>query len=186
MQSISKEYVLLAIVTAIAVMLMVKTIKFPHDATVSVTIIQNKEAIASAYTKQKPLSTKKLAVDSIDFPESHILEHPSLGNLGYQSNFFLEATTMMSVNKAGDYRFRVTSDDGFRLKIDNKTVCEHPQPRAMLSTECRMTLAKKTYRFELLYYQAAGQMGLSVEYFMDDVHTYVGKDSQYLEFKEVK
>jgi hypothetical protein len=185
--NIAKEHILLFIVIFIGVFLVAKTVKFPKEATVNVAIMQQKKGVISSVDTPKELSsTKKILVDSVDFIESGILEHPSLGTLGYSKNFFLNAKTNMSVKEAGSYQFLVRSDDGFRLKIDNKVACEHPLPRAMLLSTCNVTLKKGKHLFDLDYYQAAGQMGLKVEYQKNGFKDYIGRSSKLISFEVVK
>ena len=188
MKYVNKESILLGVVLFIGLLLVLKTVKFPTHGTVSVAIMQQKGAIKTVDTVQNLSSTKHIAVDSLYFPESRTLEHPSLGNLGYTSNIFLKVTTEINVLKSGKYIFLVRSDDGFRLKIDNKIICEHPENRPMQTTVCKLTLTQAVHNFKLLYFQGGGPMGLKVKYKLkDESSTYfVGEDSQYMSFKESK
>lgn len=188
MKPINKEMVLLGIVIFIGLSLIAKTIKLPTYGTVDIAIMQQKGAISTVDTPQKLSSTKHVSVDNINFLESQFLEHPSLGNLGYKANFFINVTTQMEVKIAGEYLFHITSDDGFRLKIDNKMVCEHPGDRPMTETVCSVNLSSQTHRFELLYFQGGGPMGLKALYQKkgDRKSTFVGETSKYMSFKEIK
>ncbi len=188
MKIFNNEKVLLFIVIFIAVLLAVKTVKLPMNGTVNVTIMQQKGNIKTLDTVKKISSTKHILVDSIDFLESRILEHPSLGKLGYTSNIFLTLKTEITVLNAGEYVFMVSSDDGFRLKIDDKVICEHPTDRAMQMSACTVTLSKAKHKFELSYFQGAGPMGLNVKYKLKAKPEifFVGRDSEYMSFKEMK
>ena len=188
MKYFNKESILLGVVLFIGLLLVLKTVKFPTYGTINIAIMQQKGAIKTVDTVQKLSSTKHISVDSLNFLESRILEHPSLGQLGYTSNIFLNATTQMNIEKSGEYTFLVTSDDGFRLKIDGNTICEHPGDRPMLTTVCKKVLDKKSHHFELLYFQGGGPMGLNVRYrFKGDISSYlVGEQSKYMSFKETK
>jgi hypothetical protein len=187
-KNFNNEKILLLIVLFIGVLLIVKTIKLPTTGTVNIAIMQQKGSISTVDTVKKLVSTKNILVDSINFLESRILEHPSLGKLGYSSNIFLKAKTQMSVLHSGKYIFLVSSDDGFRLKIDNKTVCEHPGDRPMQTTICSVQLSKSTHKFVLEYFQGGGPMGLKVKYKLrnEGSSQFVGKDSKYISFKEMK
>lgn len=188
MKYFNKETVLLLVVLFIGLLLVLKTVKFPTYGTVNVAIMQQKGAIKTVDTQQKLSSTKHISVDSLNFLESRILEHPNLGKLGYTSNIFLKATTEMHVETSGEYTFFVTSDDGFRLKIDGVAVCEHPGDRPMRTTVCKKILNKKSHRFELLYFQGGGPMGLHVRYkFQGESSShFIGEASKNMSFKEIK
>jgi hypothetical protein len=187
-KNFNNEKILLSIVIFIALLLVAKTFKLPTTGTVDVSIMQQKGAIATVDTVKKLSSTKHILVDSINFLQSRTLQHPNLGKLGYSRNIFLNAKTQMSVLKPGEYIFLVSSDDGFRLKIDNKTVCEHPGDRPMKTTVCRVNLSKSDHFFNLMYFQGGGPMGLKVRYRLkgDSSLYYVGANSKYIKFKAVK
>ncbi len=188
MKNLNNEKIFLSIVIFIGLLLMFKTIKLPLNETVNVTIMQQKGSISTIDTIQKISSTKKITVDSLNFLVSRTLEHPNLGKLGYSRNIFLKAETKMSVLKSGIYDFLVASDDGFRLKIDNKKVCEHVGDRPMQTTICKVKLSKSVHKFELLYFQGGGPMGLKVKYKSIDGKSsyFVGKSSEYIDFQEIK
>jgi hypothetical protein len=185
-QKLEKEHIFLIIVVVIGLMLIIKTVKFPVDGTVNVAIMQHTGPIHSIDSHKKVGVTKHVIVDSINFLESSVLEHPSLGNLGFSKNFFIEAKTVMRIEEKGEYQFTVHSDDGFRLLINNQKVCEFSKPRKMLRTVCRSKLEKGSHNLKLIYFQAGGQMGLKAEYRLGNVHSFIGVNTDVARFEEMK
>ncbi len=188
MDSWKKEHVLLGIVVFIALLLLMKTVRLPHNGTIKVTLMPQKGGISTIDTPKNIYDQKSFEVDSINFLNKTVLEHPGLGVLGYSSNFFMELTSTMKVTEAGDYFFDVASDDGFRFWIDNAMVCEHPGDRPFQTTTCKKVLNKGTHLVRLEYFQGGGPMGLKVLYRHSEQSSpvLVGKSSRYISFEEPK
>jgi len=184
-----KEWVFLGIVMFIGLLILMKTVRFENRSDhIKLTVTQQKGAISTLDTLRKVSSKKIFHVSSINFPQKRMLEHKDLGKMGYSSNFFIDATTKMSVVSKGKYRFTVRSDDGFRLKIDDKVLCEYPGHRPMTTNTCTIHLSQKDHIFQLSYWQGGGPLGLSVKYHKigTSKHHFVGDDSKNITFKESK
>ncbi len=182
-----REWAFVLLVGMVGLFLLTKTVRFSLDeGPIRLTIIQNKGALNSIDTPRDVLSKKMFMLRELDFPQTRMLQNTQYGKLGYTQNFFLDAEVDMQVKRAGDYRFTVRSDDGFRLLIDAKNICQHPGDRPMLSTECSVTLAAGDHRLSLSYFQGGGPMGLQVSYQMAGENTsrFVGVDSDNLVFKK--
>ncbi len=164
MNYLSKEYILLFIVILIGVFITSKTFKLPTHGDVEITISEQKGAIATIDTPRKAGSKHEYEIDVISFEQSTVLTHKSLGVLGYSSNFFIDARTQMDVKNSDTYLFYVASDDGFRLWIDDKNICEHVGDRPMETTTCNVKLTKGTHRYRLEYFQGGGPMALKALY----------------------
>ena len=188
MNWLSKEHLLLYIVLLIGISILFKTVHFPRSGVIALDIIEQKGVISQLDTPRQAASTHKVEVDTVDFEEGMILEHKNLGRLGYQNNFFIDAVTQMNVNKAGEYLFFVSSDDGFRLKIDNKTVCEFPKDRPFGTTTCKTSLSKGAHRLKLSYFQAGGPMGLKAmyQYAKEYKKYFVGQNSGAARFEKAE
>ncbi|RLA72629.1 MAG: hypothetical protein DRG24_02385 [Epsilonproteobacteria bacterium] len=184
-----KEWVFLGIVIMIGVFILTKTIRFQGgDGNIKVIVTQQKGSISNIDTPRKVASKKTFHVTTVNFPQTRMLKHKDLGETGYSSNFFIDASVKMEVKSEGAYEFIVSSDDGFRLKIDNKVMCEHPGNRPMAANSCQVHLSKKSHLFELSYWQGGGPLGLIVKYKKMDTSQlrYVGEDSKEITFKESK
>lgn len=187
MIKINRENILLSLLILVAIAILSASIRIPFAEHVSVSIIKQKGNIRNIETPVNAEFTTNISVETLNFPQSSdILRHRDLGKLGYKKEFFIKAVTYMDVQKAGTYHFDVTSDDGFRLLIDDKKICEHKYNRGFLTTSCLVLLQQKLYKLELLYYQKNGPMGLNVQYrFKEDKRSYfVGESSNAISFKE--
>lgn len=156
-----KEVYFLLFVLLVGIFLLVKTVRFSwNDGAVTMKITQNRGAIATLDTPRKPLSTQKMNVKKIYFPQGRMLETPQYGKLGFSNNFFLDFRTYAQIKKKGIYLFDIRSDDGFRLKINGKTICAHPSNRPMRSTVCKVKLEPGRVGIALSYFQGGGPLGL--------------------------
>ncbi|MGC8765807.1 MAG: PA14 domain-containing protein [Brevinematia bacterium] len=125
-----------------------------------------------------------LRINTIDFPQGYTLRHRNFGNLGFSGNFFLRFNTKMVVKKEGYYVFYVASDDGFRLKINDKIVGEFPSNRPFSTSELLVELKKGQYYLDLLYFQGYGPCGIIVHYkpFELEKKFLLGQNSKYIKF----
>lgn len=121
-------------------------------------------SITSLDIQRNTSFTRTYRIDTLDFPEGSALKHRSLGPLGADRDFFLDIHGRFIVNRPGEYRFVVSSDDGFRLRIDGKTVAEYLGDRPMQATEGRVSLSEGSHRFDLSYFQGFGHLGLIARY----------------------
>ena len=159
------EWFFVGIVVLIGAAILAKTVRFNwYDGNVNVTIVKQKGGIAHLDTRRRAESVKTIPVRTIDFRQGRILANDQYGKLGYSTNFFLDIHSDFRVEKPARYRFDIWSDDGFRLKIDGKTLCEHPGDRPYSRTSCTVPLSKGKHRFELSYFQGGGPMGLKATY----------------------
>ncbi|WP_263834095.1 Ig-like domain-containing protein, partial [Sulfurospirillum oryzae] len=64
----------------------------------------------------------------------------------------------------GDYTFRVTSDDGFSIVIDGKTVASDPTIHAPTTTDYTVNIAESgTHNISIVYWDQGGEAVLKVE-----------------------
>jgi hypothetical protein len=185
-QKILQEYYFLFFTILIALFLAFKMISFPANGTLEVTVLQNRKALSHLDVERDIQAKKKIRVDTIDFLQGRLLEHPQIGKLGNSSNFFMDINTEMQVNKKGEYHFLIYSDDGFRLKLNGDPVCEFPGNRPMQLTSCKMQLDKKIYTFNLSYFQGGGPMGLKAYYQRSGEKRHIiGKNTDLITFKAI-
>ena len=107
-------------------------------------------------------------VDRVEFPVGEQLSHPSLGNLGYKTDFGMELSGKFDLPQAGNWLFEVASDDGFALKIDGVLVGERRSDGAQEKTVLKTPLASGRHEILLTYFQGFGPMGLTVKCKRDD------------------
>jgi len=170
-------------IIAIAAYLLLKNIFWPMQKNITVHIQQQNNKILNLNTQQNTRNEKQFVFDKVNFREDNELFHDNTGYLGFENDFFIQLSTRINVLKEENYLFRVTSDDGFRLKIDNSIVCEHIEGRVFAKTECPYQLRPGTHLLELYYYQGFGKMGLKLTYQSDSSEEYmVGQNSTSMTF----
>ena len=91
---------------------------------------------------------------------SPVVDHPAepwpLGD-GESLDFFAcRLTGFLRVPEAGGYAFRVTSDDGFSLRIDGSEVAADPAPHVARTRVGRIDLAAGWHPVEILHYENDG------------------------------
>jgi len=181
----SKSHIFLYSVVLIAVFVLSKTISLPYDGVIKIQISKQKGSIVTIDTPRNISNNQRISVDRLYFPQSRLLTQKRYGNLGFSENFFIDAVTDMKVLQSQEYHFNVLSDDGFRLKIDNKVICEHPENRPFSKTACSVKLTPGMHPFDLSYFQGGGPLGLHVTYGVQGHKMHdVGKNSEFIVFKE--
>lgn len=79
-------------------------------------------------------------------------------------DFVAVFTGFIKITKSGSHRFYVSSDDGFRLKIDGSQVIAYTNGRGTATTEGTKTLSPGIYPIELTYFQGGSLKSLSLEW----------------------
>ncbi|MBN2895242.1 MAG: hypothetical protein JXK05_05050 [Campylobacterales bacterium] len=188
MKSWEKEHFLFAIVVLIAVLLAAKTVHFGGSGAINVSIMPQQGGIATLDTPKNHTETKTLRVPTIDFANKSVLEHPDVGVLGFSSNFFMELRTRMQVRQDGQYTFYVASDDGFRLHIDDRVICEHLGDRPFATSTCTAALQNGAHTLRVEYFQGGGPLGLKALYKHEGQASalLIGKNSDAAYFEEIQ
>lgn len=181
-----REWILMALVGVIGIFLLGKTVHFSLDSgEIALTLKQNDGGLVTLESPKKINLTQELFVRKLNFPEGRMLENAQYGKLGFSQNFFIDALTAIRVETAGKYQFDVRTDDGFRLEIDGKPVCDHVGNRPMQTTHCTHTLNAGTHRFALEYFQGGGPLGLQVYYRRADASKrhFIGENTTGITFE---
>lgn len=113
---------------------------------------------------RRVVESREMVVDRLDLSRGGRLRHAVLGDIGYAEHFFVTVRKQFTVREGGDYRFLVSSDDGFSLRVDNRPLCADPRPRALSLQTCGIRLDRGVHEFALDYFQGAGPSGLTVQY----------------------
>lgn len=183
-----KNSILLSIVILLGCFIVYKTIPTTIQPFIKTTIAQQKTTIKTIDTPKNTASTKILYLDTISFPEDVTLKHTKLGALGYTSNFFIDFESTMHISKKERYHFLIASDDGFRLFIDGKPICEFLGDRPLAKNECTILLDNGDHTFFLSYFQGYGRLGLQAYYrpTSSNAYNFIGVSSPSLTFKKLK
>jgi|GEM_PF-2477895 len=181
--SLFEKHKYLILFIFIAIYLSLKSLFWPMQKNIQVTVLQQQGHITDLYTPGKIIDQKKFNFDKLSFPLGEELFHQNTGYLGYTEDFFIHAKTQIDVLQAGNYTFTINSDDGFLLKLNNNPICEHSNGRAMETSTCSVHLEKGKQLFDLTYFQGYGSLGLKVSYKLDSHPSYViGMDSNFMTF----
>jgi len=113
---------------------------------------------------ETPSQTNTFLIDTVDFPGGNLLRHERLGEFQFSRDFFTRIDGEFEVLTAGDYKFIVSSDDGFRLTIDGNVISEFTNDRPMAETEAGIALSKGRHSFTIQHFQGYGQLGLQAWY----------------------
>jgi len=183
-----KNSILLSMVILLGTFIIYKTIPTTIQPFIKATVSQQKITVATIDTPRNTASSKIFYLDTIYFPEDITLKHAKMGALGYTSNFFIDFETTMDVTKKEIYHFLIASDDGFRLFIDGKPICEFLGDRPLAKNECTVFLEKGEHTFFLSYFQGYGRLGLQAYYrpTSSNAYNFVGVGSSSLTFKKLK
>jgi hypothetical protein len=185
----------------IAIFLIVKTYTYPSNknSTIDVDVYIQKNNIKQLFDEnlflkesliqlKQTKNTIHFSVDSINFPQENELFHHKTGFLGLKKDFFMQLKTSFMIQKSYIFQFSIRSDDGFVLRIDNKIICKHLQPREMKQTLCaNIKLDKGEHKLVLDYFQGYGQMGLMASYKIqtNNLSYYIGNSSEKVTFLPV-
>lgn len=134
------------------------------DANLKLELSKNRNHIATIDQERSIAETRTMYVDRIDLRERNRISHPKLGPIGWNDDFFMDMTSQFSVKNAATLYFMVGSDDGFKLKIDDREICKFPGDRAYVKQRCSARLTPGEHSLELNYFQGYGHSGLTLEY----------------------
>lgn len=145
---------------------------------------KNQEAIEQINQPRQISATRQIRIDRVELNKGNRFQHPKLGPLGWSENFFADIESRFNVTETGRYRFLVGSDDGFRLTIDGKLLCQYPGDRPFRKQSCYQTLTEGEHALELSYFQGYGNAGLTLEVARDGSQTtrYWGEDIEGIEY----
>jgi hypothetical protein len=141
-----------------------KDIFISFDRYMRVTIETQNTSITNLDQPLNKKASDTFFVDTIDFPDGNTLRHERLGAYPYSSDFFTTVEGEFDILAAGDYKFFVSSDDGFRLTVDGTILGEFTGDRPMAENEGSISLKTGRHSFVLKHFQGFGQLGLRAWY----------------------
>lgn len=159
-----KRYLLLTLLICSTVYLVTKMAPPKIEPIFKVVVTKQQGNIPNLDAPRKPEFTRLVFIDVIDFAAGQELSHRNFGSMGLKEDFFLDIYGTFNVVVDGDYEFIVSSDDGFRLTIDDNIVSEFPNNRSLASTRVVKRLATGEHRLHLAYYQGFGPLALRATY----------------------
>lgn len=147
-------------------------------------LTKNKKSVKNLDIVPTPDYRLDAMINTIDFPVGDLFKHSRLGGFGFQFDFFAEFTTTMRVHDAGNYIFKIGSDDGFRLFIGPTMIGEFVKDRPYQENIYRIALNREDYPLILRYFQGYGPLGLRA-YYQREGETqwfFIGEDSRFIHF----
>ena len=152
---------------------------------IKATIVQSAKPIRYLDDKIYPRKKEILWIDRLYFPNANELKHPTYGYLGYRRDFVIYFDADFVVKQAQKVKFVIYSDDGFRLKIDGKTIMQYLKDRPFGKSEATIYLAKGKHHLHIKYFQGFGQLGIVGYYQVQNGKKHlIGSSSATLEFVE--
>ncbi len=186
--NISKEWIFIFLLTFIGLFLFVKAgdwwVDLLFDKNIKLLIIKNNGDITDLDMLKNKDFDEVIYVNTINFPESEVLSHKQLGLLGYTQDFFMALDSRFIIEETGLFNFNITSDDGFRLQIDNNIICQHNSNRPMKLTPCQTQLKTGEHHLHIDYYQGFGGLGLVATYKSQQENKphFIGENSKVVKF----
>ncbi|GAA0957848.1 hypothetical protein GCM10009558_076200 [Virgisporangium aurantiacum] len=90
------------------------------------------------------------------------IDWTSAADFGFEDNFLTHALANLNIATAGDYTFRLTSDDGSRLYIDDTLVVDHDGLHGATSKDGTITLTAGYHSLRAEMFEAGGGQQLTV------------------------
>ena len=119
----------------------------------------------------------KLTPSITQEPNPSVIETIGLHDFAGMDQFALVQSGYIHIAKAGKYNFKLTSDDGSKLYINNKELINNDGMHGTISKYKKIYLDPGLYPFKIEYFEAHSQESLSVSYSVDDqIFKPVGKD----------
>jgi hypothetical protein len=171
------------IVVIIALIVIAKIYSSRPHGDISLTISKNRTEIVNLDTKRDVYYKEKLYIDKIDFENSPQLKHKMLGNLGVVENLFMDFDIDIKSQDTRDVIFEITSDDGFRLFVDNMMIGEHNADRPYSYTRVNYKLTKGNHNIKLLYFQRYSNMGIKAKFIIGKDEYIFGEKNPYISYR---
>lgn len=129
---------------------------------------ENKAANNSSLVMQIYKGTEisgELVENSERFIEKRSIPNVDFGNLSNEKlptedNYTIQFSGTITIEQNGTYWFRVESDDGAGLAIDDRIVVDANRAKGYSPEDGRITLEKGAHRMVLRYFQAGGYAGV--------------------------
>ncbi|SDZ42312.1 F5/8 type C domain-containing protein [Micromonospora pattaloongensis] len=88
----------------------------------------------------------------------------SAADFGFEDHFVAQALGNLNISQSGSYAFRLTSDDGSRLTIDNSVVINHDGLHGPTPKEGTATLAAGLHPLRIDHFERTGGQQITLEW----------------------
>src|SRR5687768_8863215 len=93
-----------------------------------------------------------------------VVDWSTAADFGFEDNFLTHALGYISIPADGAYAFRLTSDDGSRLYIDDALVVDHDGLHGATSKDGTVTLTAGYHALRVEYFEAGGGQQLTLSW----------------------
>jgi hypothetical protein len=93
-----------------------------------------------------------------------IIDWSTAADFGLEDNFVSHALANLRIDTAGTYTFRLTSDDGSRLYVDDAVVIDHDGLHGATSQDGAVTLAEGYHKLRVEHFEAGGGQQLTLSW----------------------
>ncbi len=93
-----------------------------------------------------------------------VIDWTSAADFGFEDNFLTHALGNIDIPAEGAYTFRLTSDDGSRLYIDDALVVDHDGLHGATSKDGVVTLTEGYHALRVEYFEAGGGQQLTLSW----------------------
>jgi hypothetical protein len=149
---------------------------------ISINLLQNNSSIYDLEQDRNITKTVNKNINTVNFKGQYSLEHSDMGLFEFDNNFFIDMRVGVDVAKDGNYSFVVVSNDGYRLRIDDRIVIANSDTSEINLNTNYLHLSKGKHRFDLSYFHSNGTTALRVYYDINNTRYLIGQDSQYIRF----
>lgn len=125
---------------------------------------------------------KTFFIEKLAFKNNNTLTDDSLGKLGFNKNFFIDAFLTIDVKNDEKIVFAIRSDDGFNFILDGKELFSYKNPRKFQLTKKEVFLKKGKHKIKIRYFQGTGMLGFEGFYKSNGKTQYLGLNSENIKF----
>ncbi len=101
-----------------------------------------------------------------------VIDYPASGGFGVKDQFVATVTGYLLIEEAGEYTFRLTSDDGSMLLLDGERVIWNRGLHPATSMNSRIRLSAGLHALKILYFENDGEEHLSLRWRVPGADTF--------------
>lgn len=113
-------------------------------------------------------------------PSIHFNEESFQNAPKSRENMLLHIKGFITIEKDDNFVFRLVSDDGSRMWLDNKLLIDNDGFHATQAREAEIVLKKGKHPVEIIFYQGGGGLALSLQWAMHDTGKFAVIDEKNL------
>ncbi len=143
---------------------------------ISGSISQNTSPVYFLDQDKEIMRSQKIDTNTINFDGQYHLKHSDYDRYKFSHDFFMDLRVGMELLEDTDITFIVVADDGYKLKVDNKTVMSDPDSNDISLGTKMIHLGKGRHRIDVSYFQSDDLMTLRIYYRLNDKRFLIGNN----------